>query len=120
MDVSVDGIVLGSLKVGVLGSVNKVIVVSELADLAVIGVGRCKVEAILLFAGFFVRMELEISFNFFFELKSLEGLVLRVVLLEDRRRSTWSVGKKKAGVKNNRSWLKVGMIDFAIPWGLCL
>lgn len=102
-----------------LGSVDKIVVVFGLADLAVIGVRGGAVESIWMFVGFFVGMELEISFNFFFELKSLEGLVLGVVLLEDRETSTWSVGRKKAGVKKSLSWLKVGMIDFAIPCALC-
>lgn len=119
LNVEIDWVVLGSLKVRVLGSVKKVVVVFGLADLTVIGVGGGPVERVWMFGGFFLSMELEISFNFFFELKSLEGLVLGVVLLEDRERSTWSVGRKKAGVKKSLSWLNVGMIDFAIPCGLC-
>ncbi len=68
---------------------------------------------------FLIVDKFEVSFNFFFELKSLEGLVLEIVLLRNKKKCTWSVGRRKAGVKNNLSWLKVGIILFAIPCALC-
>jgi hypothetical protein len=115
----VNGVFLGSLEVAFFGGVDEVILVLLVADLTVVGVGSRRFEAVCQFVRSAEVDEFEVPFNFFFELKPLEGRVLSVVLLKDKKSDTWSVGRKKAGVKKSRSWLKVGMIDFAIPWDLC-
>lgn len=118
VDVGVAGTVPGSLEVGVEGSVEEIVLVLLSADLAVVGVGGGPHEYGGVFVVFGVGLKFKVSLKFFFELKSLEGLILEVVLLEGRGRSTWSAGRKKEGVKNSRSWLKVGIRLFAIPGDL--
>lgn len=115
----IDGVFLGSLEMFLFGGVHEVILVLLTTNLTVIGVGSCRFEWVRQFVRSVLVGEFKVPFNFFFELKPLERRVLSVVLLEDRERDTWSVGRKKAGVKKSLSWLKVGMIAFAIPWDLC-
>jgi hypothetical protein len=101
----VNGVFLGSLEVAFFGGVDEVILVLLVADLTVVGVGSRRFEAVCQFVRSAEVDEFEVPFNFFFELKPLEGRVLSVVLLKDKKSGTWSVGRKKAGVKKSRSWL---------------
>lgn len=105
-----------SLQVGMC----EVVLILLFAYLTKIGAWRCKFYVILIYCLFSIKKEFQISFNFFFELKLLKGLVLLVIFLEYDEKGTLSAGIKKAGVKNNLSLLKVGMMLSIFPLDLNL
>ena len=105
-----------SLQVGMC----EVVLILLFADLTIIGAWRCKLYVILIYCLFSIEKEFQISFNFFFELKLFKGLVLLVVFLEFDEKGTLSAGIKNAGVKNNLSLLKVGMMLSIFPLDLNL
>lgn len=98
--------------------VIEVIFIFFFAYLAIICVGSCYLDIIMISCLFSFEMHFQISFNFFFELKSLEGLVLQEVFLYYMAKYTLSTGRRKAGVKKSRSLLKQGMIVFGFPYDL--
>ena len=64
-----------------LVDVYEVILILFLANLAIVGVGSCYFDVILIFSLFSLQVHFKVSFNFFSELKSLESLVLNKILL---------------------------------------